>query len=173
MAVPDRLSCSRGEAGSQSVTHHTVLERLPDFSCISWACAFRAEDGESIFFCGPVEAEGGTSALSRRASSSGISWRIFSLVKWTIHRHERERLVTALTVMTKSRAPAGGTNYPGNCLMKPSRRDTRALSPAGMSRGKASLRRAAQKSRRHAPLAPMRSKPAYFICKWGEQISQN
>jgi len=26
---------------------------------------------------------------------------------------------------------------------------------------------AAQKSRLHAPLAPMRRTPAYFLCKWG------
>jgi hypothetical protein len=111
MAVPDRPSCSRGEAGSQSVTHHTVLERLPDFSCISWACAFRAEDGESIYFCGPVEAEGGTSALSRRASSSGIPWRIFSLVKWTVmikrtacNRFDRD---------DKEPGPSWGNQVPG------------------------------------------------------------
>jgi hypothetical protein len=39
-------------------------------------------------------------------------------------------------VMTKSRAPAGGNNYPENGLVKPPRRDTRALSPAGMFGGK-------------------------------------
>jgi hypothetical protein len=67
----------------------------------------------------------------------------------------------------KSRAPAGGSNYPENCLVKPQRRDTRAHSPAGMFGGKAPLRLAAQKSRFHAPSVPMRSAPAYFICKWG------
>jgi hypothetical protein len=51
--------------------------------------------------------------------------------------------------------------------VKPPRRDTRALSPAGMFKGKAPLRLAAQKSRLHAPLAPMRIAPAYFLCKWG------
>ena len=56
----------------------------------------------------------------------------------------RERLVTASPVMTKSRAPAGGNNYPENGLVKPPRRDTRALSPAGMFGGKAPLRLAAQ-----------------------------
>jgi hypothetical protein len=38
-----------------------VFEMLPDFSCISWACAFRAGGDASIFFSGPVEAEGGFS----------------------------------------------------------------------------------------------------------------
>jgi hypothetical protein len=52
-------------------------------------------------------------------------------------------------------------------LVKPPRRDTRALSPAGMFGGKALLRLVAQKSRPHATLAPMRSAPAYFRCKWG------
>jgi Ulp1 family protease len=32
---------------------------------------------------------------------------------------ERERLVTASPVMTKSRAPARGNNYPENGLVKP------------------------------------------------------
>jgi len=49
-------------------------------------------------------------------------------------------LVTASPVMTKSRAPAGGNNYPENSLVKPPRRDTRALSPAGMFGGKLPLR---------------------------------
>jgi len=61
--------------------------RLPAFSCISWAWVFRTGGDASIFFSGPVEAEGGTSALSRRAGSSGISWPILSLVKKTLHRH--------------------------------------------------------------------------------------
>jgi hypothetical protein len=80
---------------------------------------------------------------------------------------ERGRLVTASPEMTKSRAPAGGINYPENGLVKPPRRDTRALSPAGVFGGKAPLRLAAQKSRLHAPSVPMRSAPAYFLCKWG------
>ena len=33
--------------------------------------------------------------------------------------------------------------------------------------GKAPLRLAAQNSRPHVPLAPMRSAPTYFLCKWG------
>jgi hypothetical protein len=70
-------------------------------------------------------------------------------------------------VMTKSRAPAGGNNYPENGLVKPPRRDTRALSPAGMFGGKVPLRLAAQKSKPHAQSVPMRSAPAYFLCKWG------
>jgi hypothetical protein len=61
-----------------------------------------------------------------------------------------ERLLTASPVMTKSRAPTGGNNYPENGLVKPPRRDTRALSPAGMFEGKVPLRLAAQKSRPHA-----------------------
>ena len=60
---------------------------LPAFSCISWACAFRAGYDASIFFSGPFEAEGGTSVLSRRTCSSGISWRILSLMKKTLRRH--------------------------------------------------------------------------------------
>jgi hypothetical protein len=42
------------------------------------------------------------------------------------------------------------TDYPENGLVKPPRRDTRALSPALMFGGKAPLRLAAQKSRLHA-----------------------
>ena len=38
---------------------------------------------------------------------------------------------------------------------------------AGMFGGKALLRLAAQKSRPHASSVPMRSEPAYFLCKWG------
>ena len=64
---------------------------------------------------------------------------------------ERERLVTAWPVMTNAGARIGGNNYPENGLVKPPRRDTRALSPAGMFEGKAPLRLAAQKSRPHAP----------------------
>jgi hypothetical protein len=61
----------------------------------------------------------------------------------------------------------GGSNYPGSGLVKPPRRDTRALSPAGMFGGKAPLRLAAQKNRPHSPQAPMRSTPAYSPFKWG------
>jgi len=47
------------------------------------------------------------------------------------------------------------------------RRDTRALSPAGMFGGKAALRLVAQKSRQHAHLGPMCSAPAYFLKQMG------
>ena len=80
---------------------------------------------------------------------------------------ERERLVAASLVTTKSRAPDGVSNYPENGLVKSPRRDTRALSLADMFGGKAPLRLAAQKSRPHAPSVPMRCAPAYFPCKWG------
>ena len=63
--------------------------------------------------------------------------------------------------------PGPRNNYPENGLVKPPRRDTRALSSAGMFGGKAPLRLAAQKSRPHVPSVPMRSAPAYFLCKWG------
>ena len=64
-----------------------VFEMLPAFSCISWACAFRAGDDASIFFSGPVEAEGGTSVA---APAGWLFWNIMgihSLVKKTLHRH--------------------------------------------------------------------------------------
>jgi hypothetical protein len=67
----------------------------------------------------------------------------------------------------KETGPNWGNNYPENGLVKPPRRDTRAISPAGMFGGKAPLRLAAQKSKLHAPSVPMRSAPAYFLCKWG------
>jgi len=57
---------------------------------------------------------------------------------------ERERLVTASPVMTKSRGLSWGqNNYPENGLVNPPRLDTRALSPAGMFGGKAPPRLAA------------------------------
>jgi hypothetical protein len=80
---------------------------------------------------------------------------------------ERGRLVTASPVMTKIRAPAGRNNYLESGLVKPPRGDTRALSPAGIFGGKAPFHLAAQKSRLRAPPVPMRSAPAYFLCKWG------
>jgi hypothetical protein len=82
-------------------------------------------------------------------------------------KNTREQLVTASPVMTKSRAPAGKNNYPDSGLVKPPRRDTRALSPARIFGGKAPLGLAAQKSRLHAPSVPMSDAPAYFLCKWG------
>jgi hypothetical protein len=81
-------------------------------------------------------------------------------------RNEWEQLITASPVMAKSWAPAGGNNYPKNGLVKPPRRDKRTLSPAGMFEENAPLRLVAQKSRPRAPLAHMRSTPAYFRCKW-------
>jgi hypothetical protein len=69
--------------------------------------------------------------------------------------------------MTKKMGASAGdraSNYPENGLVKPPRRDTRALSPAGMFGGKAPLRLmanlVASKSRTHAPLVPMRGTPA-------------
>jgi hypothetical protein len=53
--------------------------------------------------------------------------------------------------------------------VKPPRRDAGALSPAGVLGGKAPLRLASQKSRPHAPWAPMRSAPSYFLSKLGVQ----
>ena len=78
---PFFISPRTGHSSSQ------VFEMLPAFSCVSWACAFRAGGGASIFFSGPVEAEGATRVLPRRAGSSGIPWRTVSLVKKTLHRH--------------------------------------------------------------------------------------
>jgi hypothetical protein len=46
----------------------------------------------------------------------------------------------------KEPAPAGGNSYTENGIVKPPRRDTRALSPAGMFGRKKPLRLAAQKS---------------------------
>jgi hypothetical protein len=57
----------------------------------------------------------------------------------------------------------GENNYPENGLVKPPRLDTRALCRAEVFGVKALLRLAAQKSRPHALLAPMRSAPAYFF----------
>jgi hypothetical protein len=177
--------------------------------------------------------------LSRRAGSSGISWRIHSLVKKTLHRHRtgfepqraspfmkrvkappntrRSRpslnddpslcatpihcwwclraLPAAINTFVESfhcsdhhphqdwgRARTAGNRFardvkePGpswrtqlskNGLVKQPRRDTRALSPAGMFGEKAPLRLATPKRRLHALSVPMCSAPAYFICKWG------
>jgi hypothetical protein len=69
---------------------------------------------------------------------------------------ERERLVIVSPVMTKSRAPAGENNYPENGLVKPPRRNTRALSPAGIFGGKVPLRlahRRADRTRHQCPCA--------------------
>ena len=73
----------------------------------------------------------------------------------------------AYFIFPAEQPPCWGNNYPENGLVKPPRRDTRALSPAGMFGGKVPLRLAAQINRPHAPLAPIRSTPAYFLCEWG------
>jgi hypothetical protein len=52
-----------------------VFEMLPAFSCISWACAFRAGDDASMFFSGPVEAEGGTSLA---APAGWLFWNLIA-----------------------------------------------------------------------------------------------
>jgi hypothetical protein len=51
-----------------------------------------------------------------------------SHIKKSYDGYTARRLVIASPVMTKSRAEAGGSNYPENGLVKPLRRDTRALS---------------------------------------------
>ena len=110
---------------------------------------------------------GGIGELHRRRSPFMESFRCAD------HRlvrtgDERERLVTAPPVMTKSRGPSWEqSNYPESGLVKPPRLDTRALSPAGMFGGKAPPRLAAQKSRPHAHLKPIRCAPAHFPCRWG------
>jgi hypothetical protein len=81
---------------------------------------------------------------------------------------DRERLVTASPVVTKSRAPARGNNYPENGLVEPPRRDARVPGPAGMFGGTASLCLVVQKRRLHAPSVPMRSAPVYFCFANGE-----
>jgi hypothetical protein len=79
-----------------------------------------------------------------------------------------ERLVAASPVMTISLDPRWGEIITRRtAFVKPPRRGTRALSPAGMFGGKAPLRLQAQKCRLRAPSEPMRSAPAYFLCKWG------
>jgi len=112
--------------------------------------------------------------ISALASSLGIyRWRSLFMesLRCADHRpvrtgEERERLVTASPEMTKSRGPSWGRkNYPKNGLVDSPRLATRALSPAGMFGGKAPPRLAAQKSRPHAHLGPMRGAPAHFLCK--------
>jgi hypothetical protein len=72
----------------------------------------------------------------------------------------------------KAGAPAVAINYPENDLVKPPRRDTRALAQPKCSEERRPLRLAAQKSRPRAPLAPMHSMPAYFLGKWGVQTEE-
>jgi hypothetical protein len=53
-----------------------VFEMLPDFCVFRGRALFVQGMMHSyLFSSGPVEAEGGTSVLSRRAGSSGVSWR--------------------------------------------------------------------------------------------------
>ena len=125
-----------------------------------------ASPNDEPSLCAALHTFGGVGELYRRRSPFMESFRCAD------HRpirigDERERLVTASPVMTKSRGPSWGrNNYPENGLVNPPRRDTRALSPAGMFGGKAPLRSAAQKNRPHAHLKPMRCALAYFLCKW-------
>jgi hypothetical protein len=92
------------------------------------------------------------------ASSIGgdrILWNRFAVQNHRPIRieEERERLVAASPVMTKSRGPSWGRNYyPENGLVNPLRRDTRVLSPSGVFGGKAPPRLAAQTSRPHVHL---------------------
>jgi hypothetical protein len=67
--------------------HPQMLKMLPAFSCISWACAFRAGDGASIFFGGLVGADRRHSCPASTSWPFGISWCTLSLVKKTLHRH--------------------------------------------------------------------------------------
>jgi hypothetical protein len=60
---------------------------LPAFRVFLGRALFVRGGDASIFFSGPAEAEEGTSVLSRWAGSSGISWRILTLVKKTQHRY--------------------------------------------------------------------------------------
>jgi hypothetical protein len=64
-------------------------------------------------------------------------------------------MAVLVPVMTKVLEPSRGNNHPDNGPVKPPGRDTRALSPAGMSGGKAPLRLEAQKSRPRASFAPV------------------
>ena len=78
-------------------------------------------------------------------------WRSPLLVSYRCANHrpimigdERERLVTASPVMTKSRSLSWGqNNHPENGLVNLPRREIRALSPAGLFGGKAIQRLAA------------------------------
>ena len=74
------ISSRTGHGSSQ------VFEMLPAFSCISWACAFRAVM-HPYFSVGPSRQSEALVWLPRRAGSSGISRSIHSLVKKTLHRH--------------------------------------------------------------------------------------
>jgi hypothetical protein len=79
----------------------------------------------------------------------------FGIVRCADHQpiwigDEQERLAVASPVMAKRR---GENNYPESGHVKPPRRNTRALSPAGMFGGKAPLYLVAQKGKPNAPRA--------------------
>ena len=83
-------------------------------------------------------------------------------------RDERELLVTAWPVMTKSREVSWGRNYyPENGLVKLPKNDTRALSPAGMFGGKALLSISDEQT------AHAISAYAHYSCLLSLQIIQN
>jgi hypothetical protein len=52
-----------------------------------FSCAFLSGGDAFIFSVSPLRQRRSTRVLSRRASSSKMSWRILSLVKKTLHRH--------------------------------------------------------------------------------------
>ena len=92
---------------------------------------------------------GGVGELYRRRSTYLVLYRCVYNRPIRIG-DERERLVSVSPVMTKSRGPSWGqNNYPENGLVNPPRRETRALSPAGMFGGKAPTRLVAQMRRLH------------------------
>ena len=99
---------------------------------------------------------------TRQSTQSNCILNPTAITKWRTYR----RLCDATS--KKAGAIAWENNYPENGLVKQPRRDARAISPVCSVRmfgGKAPLRLAAQKSRPHAPLAPMRMAPAYVLCK--------
>jgi hypothetical protein len=92
----DDAHSNTGFAGSLFITSprtgqgsSQVSEVLPDFSCISWACAFGAGIDASVSFSGPVEAD------ERHNCSVSTGWLfrnlmahpILSFVKQTVRRH--------------------------------------------------------------------------------------
>jgi len=118
--------------------------------------------------CATPYTAGGVCELYRRRSPFMKSFRCADY-RPIRTGEEQERLVTASPVMTKSRGPSWGRkSYPESGIVNAPRRDTRALSPAGIPGGKVPPRLATQKSRPHAHLGPMRGAPAYFLCYWGE-----
>jgi hypothetical protein len=64
-----------------------VFEVLLAVFVFRWRVLFLRGVMHSFFSVGPSRLKRGTRVLSRRAGSSGISWRILSLVKRTPHRH--------------------------------------------------------------------------------------